>query len=369
MHTRRRALGVLMTVLGVVVALGASRLLSKPPVGLERVAGAGAAAAIGGPPQPLRDTVTAAAVIWRGTVGAVSAGSKSVISVGERQWPARLDRAAFHVERVIKGPPASGVKTITFCWTPRGPYSGALLAQGQHGILFLDEKAQTVDPRRPILLLGADGAEGTPGQEPFDAVTQEMLFSLREDVSPGVVNALILELVEWLHVGFDQMSPVLTRLATSDDDRIAAEGLWGLTLYEDPDGVAGLVQLAIAHASDPQHPVHGVIFAVRDLRDPSLASLIDPLLDTDVPEWRQCAIEALRKMRSRDHIHRFAAALDEEDPWTQFLAMRALGEILDKRPHSEWMTHYLRFREDPGKYTSKWKNWWATEGRAKYGKA
>jgi hypothetical protein len=76
-------------------------------------------------------------------------------------------------------------------------------------------------------------------------------------------------------------------------------------------------------------------------------------------------------MRSIAHIYRFAAALDDKDPYIQYYGVTGLAWTL--RAHGQdltpgWGGTVQDFRGNAHRYLSFWKNWWETEGRAEYGK-
>jgi len=325
-----------------------------------------------GSPDPLVQSVRAATTILRGTVGAASGGHRKTVTIRGKGFPVDENEAEFALERVIKGTQASGMEKVLFFATAEYPgFAG--VRPGQHGLVFLNDQGEVVDPLRPILLLGPGGVQGQPSPDSLQAVKQEMIFSLRDDVPSAILWDLAYELVVWLRVGVEEVRPALSQLAASSDDNVSAVGLWGLAKYQDPAAVATLVKVAIAHASDPQHPSRRAIAAVGGpgFQDPALAPLIDPLLDTNVYEWRRDALLALREMRSIAHIYRFAAALDDKDPYIQYYGVTGLAWTL--RAHGQdltpgWGGTVQDFRGNAHRYLSFWKNWWETEGRAEYGK-
>lgn len=313
-------------------------------------------------PLPLPRAVERAAHIWRGTVLNVDQAARETLlrlGSGETLFT-RRDQAQFHVERVLKGRQVSGVRPITFYVTP-GSRLLSGLEPGQHGLVFLDRTEQVVDPARPILPLGPSAIEGPPPDNALEAVKQEMLAG-------GAVQ----ELVYALNVDFAQVEPTLRRVAMSPDDAAAAIGLRAFTHYHIRPALATAVEIALARAAEVGPRCRHALDDIAHVRNPALAPAIDPLLDTDVFEWRLAALRALVPMRSRDHIHRFAAALYEDDPEIQFEAVSGLGAALDV-PRDEWaspqryITH-AEFDRDGPAYVARWKRWWKSEGRAQYGK-
>jgi HEAT repeat protein len=80
---------------------------------------------------------------------------------------------------------------------------------------------------------------------------------------------------------------------------------------------------------------------------------------------RASVMKALRKLNDPRSVPTIVKRLDDPDFFIRYDAVFTLATI-EGRQNAEWMNALGEYKTHESKYIAQWKNWWATEGAAKY---
>jgi hypothetical protein len=105
--------------------------------------------------------------------------------------------------------------------------------------------------------------------------------------------------------------------------------------------------------------------AIGGLRDPQAVPAIVKFAQMPGEGFRKAVIYALREIRSDSAVAALAAALNDPDEDVRYHAIMGLA-FQTGRMNPDWAWGYAHFKENPEALTSKWKQWWETEGKTKY---
>jgi HEAT repeat protein len=80
---------------------------------------------------------------------------------------------------------------------------------------------------------------------------------------------------------------------------------------------------------------------------------------------RRAVVKALESMKSPESVPYLIGLLDDPEPSIRYDAVVSLADIEQKGPG--WTTSIVAYKQEEGAIIPRWKEWWETEGRNKYG--
>lgn len=80
---------------------------------------------------------------------------------------------------------------------------------------------------------------------------------------------------------------------------------------------------------------------------------------------RSAVVKGLQSIKSPESVPYLIGLLDDPEPSIRYDAVVALADIEQKGPG--WTTNIVAYKHEEGAIIPKWKEWWETEGKNKYG--
>jgi hypothetical protein len=156
-------------------------------------------------------------------------------------------------------------------------------------------------------------------------------------------------------------------LANSKNRRVSSEALLCLLRVHDYSHLADAIALmSSSPASLRTENVSqaDIERAVAEISDQDAVPVLLRFVDSPTISVRRCVVKALRKIGSPQSAPALVLRLADPDIYIRYDAMYTLATI-DGKLNPDWVPP-LGDRDQEPKFLAKWKQWWATEGSAKY---
>lgn len=285
--------------------------------------------------------------------------------------------ASFQPERILKGEVSSKIIEIEF-WITTGPEFGYFiediyqkLKEGEYTLVFLKREngryVFTQPLRSKIPIASGKLSKVEEGADPLVLLEEELVNSL-EDKNPEIVLSSLKILGE---LKSKSSAKDIERLLESKDDILRGEALVTLLKAGDYSHMDEAIEY-LDKVPSANQKLENIKINICDefgeIRDPSLASKLNPLLSSKNELLRREVVQSLRKMQNKSSIPYLIKALDDNNEIVKTRAVMALTEmnLTDMRSKC-WKEPAANEKERIGKYIILWKDWWEKEGRWKYG--
>ncbi len=166
--------------------------------------------------------------------------------------------------------------------------------------------------------------------------------------------------------GFDDLSPetiAAVALGTKSKNYDIALTSWAVILKNhSPESLQAFEKYIENYrgGTEPSFALIGVEEGLAGFHDPKDLASLELLADSHILHIRRGAIRALRGMRNPSSAATLVKHLDDGDHYIQYQSVITLNEIFLK--NGDYGPSMMLFDENPGKYTTLWKKWWAEEG-------
>jgi hypothetical protein len=167
--------------------------------------------------------------------------------------------------------------------------------------------------------------------------------------------------------GFDKLEPdtlsAADPLCSSDDPEIASAAIALFLKTRTPESVMRLANY-LSQARQG-HPAWALLRAEQELsqiRDPRALPALEQLTRVQFSFIRWAAIDAVQGIGSQSSGPSLIALLDDKDRIVEYKAIYALANIFGKL-NADYAPGAPLFNQNPTKYITLWKKWWATDGQ------
>jgi hypothetical protein len=301
------------------------------------------------------ETVTNdSSVIVVGNVISVSEIGTKRVTIDSQEFPARVLIGVVHIDQVLKGTVSSHTVSFRF-YVPGTDVGWESVAANTYGAFFFkpdtDGDLEFTNPYYPSV----PAVSGSPvsGSTPIDRVmgalsaviySSETTLSQKEDA------------VRLLSDSKNPTSTTLLRSAlshTEEDIRLRAAA--ALLRRSDSSGLALAVQILSRSPSDiPQGNLAGLLYGIRELRDPNAVAALTVLVKSPSHEIREAVAEGLWRTHSQAAIVPLLSMLGDPDRNVRYYSVIGLAEVtgqLDWRPNPD------DFAAFGTKYVQHWIEW------------
>jgi len=235
-------------------------------------------------------------------------------------------------------------------------------SQGEYNLLFLKiENEQFAISDWPIerRLISRLPVPAEPPYDPMSQLKTDLVASL-SDLDPIVIATAIRLLGE---MGESDIASRLKESLIHEDSRIRGEIYFALLGFKDYSHF----EETIAYINGPDPLLeYEIIHAIGKIHDIKQLPKLNQLTKSSDSSLRGSAVRAIREIHHHSSVPYMIPLLDDPDSHIRYGALMALAEITE-RMNGEWATSSDYFKANESKYTSKWKEWWAAQGRLQYG--
>jgi hypothetical protein len=312
----------------------------------------------GTPVRRIEGLVEDASHILLGTVSSVKEVGEGILTVSDTEYNVSVQHAVIKISAVLKGPALqTGATTQVEFYRPFSGPPWAQLQTGQYGIFFLADDGGPIDLFFPLLPIAQNVLLVENKPSPIETVEQYLLLSMKS----GVTSDTLASCIEGaLDLNLQKATDYLVPLTNESDTKIVGYALWGLLRFQDARAFPAATGFILNPPESARTQALMLIYAVRDLTDPTLAQAIVPLLFSKDAAYRRQALSALRHMKDPQNISLLAEALSDDDLENRYIAIMGLAETTHME-NAEWASSWPKFQENPEYYVDKWRNWWEQE--------
>lgn len=253
-------------------------------------------------------------------------------------------------------------RVIVYQYPEAAPDHVPQIRPGDVELLFLNEI--TADEykitNRFIGLTTFSGMSPSPGDTGLDKLQTALATDVQRGTRSDQINAM--RLLE----GFDQINAdtlsAMSPLALLPDSELAFAALAVMLKTRTPESVAKFRQYLDGYTEE--QPPMALISAAAELSlitDTRARLDLESLSDNRFVSVQMDAMNAIRHIGSVKSAPVLIQRLDDAYPWVQYLALRALVDLFDKRDNDYGPASDVFFK-NPQEYISRWKDWWNAAG-------
>lgn len=251
-------------------------------------------------------------------------------------------------------------RVIVYQYPEAAPDHVPQIRPGDVELLFLNEvtAGEFRITNRYIGLTTFSGMSPTSRNMGLDKLQTALAADVQHGTRDDQINAM--RLLE----GFDQINEdtlsAVSPLALLPDSELDFTALAVMLKTRTPESVAKFRQYLDGYTEE--QPPMGLIGAAAEL---SLVTDTRARLDLESLSGNRFVSVQMDAINAIRHIARVKSApvliqrLDDAHPWVQYLALRALADLFDKRDNDYGPASDVFFK-NPQEYISRWKDWWNT---------